>query len=233
MVCGCADASTLAAWGTCRTILSRDPGNSEIDAAYPRERRRDRSRHAAPDLMRNYVPHRPIILHSHVQVHRRDANMTVPGRVSNLGQRAPPHQRVADEGVAAVVDGYSPRPFMTQRPTRPLETQPQGMPGEFLAVAVGKDGTNEQIVTLGVLPLPCRFPGHQVVQFASIPPERHGASLTPLANIRSDANMRPIHANPDVVQAQGRDLRDPKPAATGQAHDHEAQPRIDRLARCR
>ncbi len=41
-----------------------------------------------------------------VQVQRRDADVAVPGRVPNLGQRASAGQGVADERVTPVVDGH-------------------------------------------------------------------------------------------------------------------------------
>jgi hypothetical protein len=51
------------------------------------------------------IAHRRLILHRHMQIPRRDTHVGVASRVANLGKRAAACQGMADECVAAVMNG--------------------------------------------------------------------------------------------------------------------------------
>ena len=59
------------------------------------------------------IPH-CIIIHSHMQVRRRDADVGMAGGVADFGQCATAGQCVADEGMAAVVNGLTGFDFLYQ-----------------------------------------------------------------------------------------------------------------------
>jgi hypothetical protein len=65
----------------------------------------DRVTHNDRTPLLKKISNLPFIIHRHMQIPRRDAHVGMPRGVANFGQRAAAGQGVADERVAAVVDG--------------------------------------------------------------------------------------------------------------------------------